>query len=291
MAGDDTQDTQAERGAPASKPQTTLHTLKVGPVDVPFDIAANGTGPAYFALGIRKSGSTLLYKIMSFLAARNDINVVDVPGTFFRKGLVAGNWQTLDLSGVIQPANLYLGFRALPPVLAENPDFIRSPKVFMFRDPRDGLVSQYFSDAFSHSIPSESDSVGEGREIVLKKRAAAQATDIDEYVVKHARNMGNTLGNCARLLSDPMCLVLRYEDFVFQKRRLVSKVIKHFGWKLHPAQMDRLMELVDQVPQTEDKMKFVRKAVPGDHRLKLKPETIRRLDRDLATTLETFDYC
>jgi hypothetical protein len=50
------------------------------------------------------------------------------------------------------------------------------------------------------------------------------------------------------------------------------------------------MEMVDQVPQSEDKMKFVRKAVPGDHREKLQPETIKRLNNQLRSVLETYDY-
>jgi hypothetical protein len=262
----------------------------VGSVVVPFNVAVGGEGSTFFALGIRKSGSTLLHKIMTYLATQNGVNTVNVPGTFFRKGLVVGNWQSIDLGKLIYPANLYLGFRDLPPNLKEEPAFKMARKVFMFRDPRDALVSQYFSDAYSHSIPSEVESVGEGREIFLKKRAEAQSTEIDEFVLKHARGMGKTLEQYADLLNDPTCLVLRYEDYVFQKRRLVGKVLQHFDWKVHPAQVNRLMEMVDVLPDGEDKMRFVRKAVPGDHRVKLKPETLKRLEKLLAPTLELFDY-
>lgn len=278
------------RTAPQGRAETSVMTVKADGIDVSFDVATGLSGPAFFALGVRKSGSTLLHKIITFLAARNGVNAVDLPGTFFRKGLVVSHWQDLKVDALIQPGNIYTGFRAFPPALATAPGFQQGLKIYMFRDPRDALVSQYFSDAYSHDIPTEKESVGPGREIFLKKREAARQTDIEDYVMKHARALSNTLERYEPLLADPNCLVLRYEDYVFQKRRLVHKVLKHFGWTLMPGQVDTLMEMVDQVPQSEDKMKFVRKAVPGDHREKLTPETIKRLNNQLKTVLQTYDY-
>jgi hypothetical protein len=290
-AGTSSDDTEGPvRQAALPKPATESLTVKVDGVDVAFDVATGLTGPAFFALGVRKSGSTLLHKIITFLAARNNVNVVDLPGTFFRKGLVVAHWQDLQVDHLIQPGNIYTGFRAFPPSLGESDGFKSGLKVYMFRDPRDALVSQYFSDAYSHDIPTKEEAVGPGREIFLKKREAARQTDIEDYVMKHARALSNTLERYQPLLEDPNCLVLRYEDYVFQKRRLVHKVLRHFGWSLMPGQVDTLMEMVDQVPQSEDKMKFVRKAVPGDHREKLQPETIKRLNNQLRSILETYDY-
>jgi hypothetical protein len=282
--------TTVGRAAPGARAETTAVTVKADGVEVAFDVATGLGGPAFFALGVRKSGSTMLHKIITFLAARNGVNTVDLPGTFFRKGLVVANWQDVPIEHVIHPGNIYTGFRAFPTALGETRAFRDGLKVYMFRDPRDALVSQYFSDAYSHDIPSEKEAVGPGREIFLKKREAARQTDIEDYVIKQARALGNTLERYGPLLTDPNCLVLRYEDYVFQKRRLVHKVLKHFGWTLAPGQVDTLMEMVDQVPQTEDKMRFVRKAIPGDHREKLQPETLRRLNNLLKSVLSQYDY-
>lgn len=278
------------RQAAGSRPVTEPLTVRVDDAEVAFDVATGLTGPAFFALGVRKSGSTLLHKIITFLAARNNVNTVDLPGTFFRKGMVVAHWQDIPVDHLIRPGNIYTGFRAFPPALGESQAFRDGLKVYMFRDPRDALVSQYFSDAYSHDIPSEKESVGPGREIFLKKREAARQTDIEDYVIKHARALANTLERYEPLLADPNCLVLRYEDYVFQKRRLVHKVLKHFGWTLAAGQVDTLMEMVDQVPQSEDKQRFVRKAVPGDHREKLTPDTIKRLNNQLKSVLATYDY-
>lgn len=272
------------------RPETVTVPVTVKGVQVPFEVAPGTSGPIFISLGVRKSGSTLLHKILSFLSAQNGVNIVDVAGTFFRKGLVVGDWAEIEMSDLLRPGNIYTGFRAFPPAIARTDKFRDALKVFMFRDPRDALVSQYFSDAYSHAIPSKEEAVGEGREIFLRKRQNAREANIDDYVLKHARNFGHTLERYAPLLNDPNCLVLRYEDFVFQKRRLVHKVLQHFGWTLGPKQLDRLMEMVDQVPNSEDKTKFVRKAVPGDHRVKLAPETIAKLDEDLHEVMRLYDY-
>lgn len=250
---------------------------------------AEGSGEPYFALGIRKSGSTLLHKIMTFLARVNGVNVVDIPGTFFRNGFLAKDWLKADLEPLIRPGNLYVGFRAFPVSLADKGCFKSARKIFMFRDPRDALVSQYFSDAYSHQLPQES-GTSTGRELFLKKRHEAQSAEINEWVLAKSIGMKNTLLKFTPLLDDPKCLVLRYEDYVFQKRRLVHKVLKKFDWQMRPGQIEALMKQVDIVPEAEAETKFIRKAVPGDHVAKLQADTIKKLNHTLADVLKRYDY-
>ena len=282
--------TDKPRGAQPAKPETQTMTIGIDGVGIDVDVATGLTGPVFFCLGVRKSGSTLLNKVVTFLAHRNGINTVDLPGTFFRKGLGAGHWGDVAFDKLIQPGNIYTGFRAMPPALADSSKFSDSLKVFMFRDPRDAVVSQYFSDAYSHSLPSEQEVHGPGREIFLKKRQAALETNIDDYALKAARALGNTLQLYEPMLNDPTCLLLRYEDYVFQKRRMVGKILRHFGWTMAHGQIEALMEKVDVVPEAEEKTRFVRKAIPGDHISKLKAETIRRINNQLKPVLQSFDY-
>lgn len=243
---------------------------------------------AYFCMGVRKSGSTMLGNIFKFLARRNKVNLVDIAGTAFKNGFVFGHWEDADLSTVVRPGNAYFGFRNFAPGLNDVEVFRRSPKILMFRDPRDALVSQYYSDAFSHSLPPEGS--GEGREIFLEKRKAAQEAEIDDYVLDKAGSMRATMMGYEPMLDDETCLTFRYEDYVFQKRRLIHKMLQHFGWECHPRQIDNLLESVDVVPEEEDGKRFVRKAIPGDHRNKLKPDTIRQLNGRLREVMERFDY-
>jgi hypothetical protein len=289
---------RARRPAPAAPrvPPAPIATRSVtvalaDGATLPFDIA-DGTGEApCFCLGVRKSGSTMLNRIVQQLARRNRYHAVDVPGTFFRNGYRVQHWEQADLSALIAPGNVYVGFRNFPKSFQAFPGFQSARKVFMFRDPRDALVSQYFSDAYSHHLPTQTTEQGKkGAADFEKKRQEALETDIDAYVVKHARGMENTLIAFAPMLEDPTCLLLRYEEYVFQKRRLIYKVLRHFDWSCLPGQVDAVLTLVDEVPASEDKTRFVRRVIPGDHRNKLKPETIARLNNVLRESMRLFDY-
>lgn len=281
-------------GGPPDLPPTRDVVVPVGDAGrLTFKVAVEGVehGPPAFSLGVRKSGSTLLHKIVSFLARRNGVHTVDVPGMFFRNGFTVTDWVRADLAPVIAPGNVYIGYRSFPTNLVGTAGFAEAKKIYMFRDPRDALVSQYFSDAYSHSLPSRATEKGaQAAQAFEKKRAEALASDIEGYVVKHARGFDNTLLAFAPMLDDPTCLQLRYEEYIFQKKRLVHKILSHFGWTCLPGQVEALLKQVDEVPESEDKQRFVRRVVPGDHRNKLTPETIRKLNNVLRESMRLHDY-
>jgi hypothetical protein len=255
-----------------------------GRAPIVFRLAAEGVGGPFFSLGIRKSGSTLLHKIVAFLASRNGIHPVDVPGAFFQQGLRVADWMRCDLAPLLRPGHVLLGFRSFPGNIAMHPAFRAGRKVLMVRDPRDALVSQYFSDAWSHALPAQ------GAEHFLEKREAARASAIDDFVIEKARNLDKVLLACRPLLEDPQCLLLRYEAEVLAKPRLIARLLDHFGWRCPDAEVAQLLAEVDEVPDTEDPRRFVRRVLPGDHREKLAPATIARLDEILAASRQAFGY-
>ena len=278
----------AGEAAPAATAGTIVKVpVKVDNTTIEFPVHQGGSGPSFFCLGVRKSGSTMLHRVMNFLANRNHVNVVDVPSTFFRNGFTVAHWQALDLEPLLAPGNCYIGFRTFPDTIAQTAAYRDGLKVFMFRDPRDALVSQYFSDAYSHDLPKQD---SEGHELFLKKREEAQQADIDAWVLEKVGGIRKTLLSYKDALNDPKCLVLRYEDYVFQKRRMIMKIMNHFGWTTEPGRINKLLADVDVVPEGEDKSRFVRKVIPGDHNAKLKNETVRRLNKKLAEVMELYDY-
>lgn len=271
-----------------AKPGTVAKVpVQVEKTTIEFPVLTGGTGPAFFCLGVRKSGSTMLHRIMNFLANRNNVNVVDVPSTFFRNGFTVAHWREMDLTSLLAPGNCYIGFRTFPETVARTQAYREGLKVFMFRDPRDALVSEYFSDAYSHDLPKQD---SRGHELFLKKREEAQQADIDAWVLEKVGGIRKTLLSYKDALDDPKCLVLRYEDYVFQKRRMIMKIMNHFGWSTEPGRVNKLLADVDVIPEGEDKSRFVRKVIPGDHNAKLKNETVRRLNKKLAEVMELYDY-
>jgi hypothetical protein len=272
-------------------PPTHAVTVQGRKSALTFNVADVPGAEVYFCLGVRKSGSTLLNRIVQPLARRNGINAVNIPATFFMHGLDVEDWAGADLRDVVLPGNIYVGFRSFPANIAGYPRFEMARKVFMFRDPRDALVSQYFSDAYSHVTPAgDTEASRQHAAMFEKRREEARATPIDDYVIKRARSMDQTLRAFGGLLADPRCLVLRYEDYVFQKPRLIHKVLRHFDWTCPPGAIEALVKQVDEVPETEDPQRFVRRVIPGDHRKKLSPQAINKLNKLLAESLQMFDY-
>ena len=246
--------------------------------------------PAWFAFGVWKSGSTLLNQVLIYLAQRNDANWVSIPDDLFLRNIdFAGDYSSYVPERLIQPGNVYGGFRSFPRSLTALPTFREGRKVLMVRDPRDALVSQYFSFAKSHYIPDGDE--GEGPRRDLKRvRKALGTMSIDDFVIQQAASMNEAMMSYRPILSDEQLLVLRYEDIIFNKSELLTILCDHFGWHVNDQDRADILHHVDIRPGKEDASKFIRKVTPGDHIDKLKPETIEAVNRQVKEAMDTFAY-
>ncbi len=162
-----------------------------------------------------------------------------------------------------------------------------SPTVLHLRDPRDVLVSLYFSEAFSHVNRDEA------------SRQAIQSQGVDAFVLERANQFVQRYRTyLARMMGDAPVTLLSYEDLIETPERWCAQYVAGiapdlpFGRK--KALAGRLVDIVNPTDTpdsaTEDVTKHVRKRTPGDHREKLKPETIAALETDFAETLTFLGY-
>jgi len=96
-------------------------------------------------------------------------------------------WKTdPDLLKLIVDGYIYYGFRDYPPIFKTGIDFTKTKNVLLVRDPRDALVSQYYSfkPGGSHILPEE-------KKHTLKKQGVE--ISIDEYVLQFAQKLFNKL--------------------------------------------------------------------------------------------------
>jgi hypothetical protein len=160
------------------------------------------------------------------------------------------------------------------------------------RDPRDALVSEYFSVKFSHQLPS--DRVVSGDDGVRAKleaaRRRAHSQPIDAFVRERCALFARSYRAFLKLADDPTVLVLRYEDHIFDKPALVRAIVDQFALSLSEPEIARIAQETDIRPGVEQPDRHVRKVTPGDHRGKLAPETIAGLNVDLHDILTTFAY-
>jgi Sulfotransferase domain len=177
--------------------------------------------------------------------------------------------------------------------------------ILHLRDPRDVLVSMFYSYCYIH--PGEvAPNTG--------YRQAAAAEGIDAFVLAKASensakypgdygtggHVEDLIGNLPkryrdyieRLFGKPNVVVVKYEDMVADYRGWLSKFIAPFPIGNKPAVIE---ELVAQSPalfpkRESDVMSHVRHVGPGDHKTKLRPSTIKKLDEIFSETLGALGY-
>lgn len=254
---------------------------------VEYRIAEEGTEGPFFVLGVRKSGSSVLNSMVQAMAELNGLTFIDVAGKLFEAGIPVVQWQSDEaLAAIIAPGNVYGGFRNAPKAFYGAPAFRKGRKVLMVRDPRDALVSEYFSNAYSHSIPKE----GDGREGMLALRETALQKSIDDYVLDMARSLKRVLREYMNIAREGNCRLFRYEDVILEKGVLIDEICRHFDWTLKPGQRAAILGWADVLPSEERPTAFIRRVTPGDHREKLSPKVIERLDVIFADEMTHYGY-
>ena len=178
----------------------------------------------------------------------------------------------------------------MPIALAQHPIFRGGPKILLIRDPRDALVSEYFSSAYSHPVPSRTGPDAPMTDLMEGLRREALDTEIDAFVIKRARWMQQAFLGYTEVARLAATIVIRYEDYIFHKPELVRLIARQFGFKVEDDQISQMMTWADKRPATEEPTAFVRRVTPGDHRVKLRPATIDALDELLKPAMDVFGY-
>lgn len=252
-----------------------------------FEVRADPSKPILFALGVRKSGSSLMNLILLDLAKANGFPVVLLPDVAFAGGYRYPDWNgNPDLFKILRRGNLYAGFRDAPSGLFNRPAFKDAKKILLVRDPRDALVSEYFSSAFSHRLP---DRKAEGS-LIEQRREEALGQSVEDYVLAQAKQLNRTIDFYRPLLGDANLRLFRYEDIIFDKPAWIRAIAAQFGWEAPDALVEEIVAKRDVRPTEERPTEFIRKVAPGDHREKLTPQGIARLGRILSPTWRQLGY-
>jgi len=177
--------------------------------------------------------------------------------------------------------------------------------ILHLRDPRDVLVSMFYSYCYIHPGEVKANS-GYRQEVA--------ARGIDDFVLGKSSegsrgyqgdygtggHVEDLIGNLPqryrdyidRLLGRPNVTLVKYEQMVGDYRGWLEKFIVPFPIQNKTAVIE---EWVAQAPtlfptRANDVMTHVRHIAPGDHLAKLQPSTIRQLDRIFSSTLEALGY-
>ncbi len=244
-----------------------------------------------FVLAVRKCGSSVLNSMVAELARASGRHYLDIAGQFYHADVPERLWrQDPAVRRLLVPGQVHGGFRAMPLIFSGHPVYIAARKILLVRDPRDALVSEFFSNAYSHAMPRASGHGGAAQDMLAMREAALRAS-VETYVLRQAPALNHTFVEYAAAAADRRTRVFRYEDVIMAKREWLHDIAGHFGWAAPgEALLDAMMAWADVVPQRERPDQFVRRVRPGDHKKKLSRAVIARLDEILAPALGLFGY-
>lgn len=249
------------------------------PADVDV-IATVQMAASIFILGLKKSGSTLLNQIMRPVTEAAGLVYRAPTYELFQNGRALRHAElTFEPSG-----HAYGGFRNLPWRL---PDFAANRTVLLTRDPRDALTSLYFSVAYSHRPPGATDDSTMLRAFEAR-RAKARSMAIDGFVLDQAASLARLIEKT--MANAPPHRLYRYEDVIFEKLAWVGDMLNYFGLSAPEPLVARIVERFDVIPTDEAPHEHIRRVTPGDHKEKLRPETIAILNDRLGPILRRFGY-
>lgn len=228
---------------------------------------------------LHKSGSMFLYKFFKVVARMTKTPYVSINNPTYQRNLLNGNHY------------IHCPLRYFPNSVDPNQIYI-----FQIRDPRDCLVSEYFSFGYTHHI---------GQHWSKEQQEIVRSYDINEYARKRMTEKititipyPDKIKNVIEFSKLDNVIVVKYEEMVTDFPNWVRKVTKPFN--LHENRIKQLItkfgpEFQNIKELTPDQIKrgakrHTRKMYPGDYLDKLDPETIEYVNQMMADYLTHFGY-
>ena len=160
-------------------------------------------------------------------------------------------------------------------------------RIFHLRDPRDILVSEYFSFGWIHTTQGTP---------LDQRRLEIQQMGVDEYVITQSTQSTWPLDQKYTALVEydfdtATETVVKYEQMVTDFPRWCAQVVTAFGVRFPKMLTVQLAwRYRNEFKTSGETMKHKRRITPGDFRDKLKPETIKILNKRFEAVLDRFAY-
>lgn len=164
-------------------------------------------------------------------------------------------------------------------------EFLSTKKSIIFtRDPRDIIVSEYYSFGYNHPLnPNE-----EKRNWQIKLRKKIQSQTIDEYARENCDHIRKSFEILITVQKESKkSSILRYEDMVndFSKFSDELNLTLHFSQDIY-SKLYQLTRPLNKIDENSHK----RSGKPGDYQKEFKEETIQYLNKNLRKVLDHFNY-
>jgi len=247
---------------------------------------------SFMMLTIHKAASSYVGQVLTELFDAFGYRCVDLQGEAFSLGMEEGQFVADSAERFFEPGCFFGPLRGRPAKSAAQISPARP--IIHVRDPRDCLVSHYYSIRDSHPVPN-----GERAKIFLANRERAERITVDEYVemlITHDKNMQfkQTLQTFIDLIKhQPHCIVSKYEKMVTDFEYWIYDIVSQFGIAVDYS------TVIDLIERTNPEVNFAveenvqnhkRQVTPGDHARKLAPRTVSLATEFFSEELKFFGY-
>jgi hypothetical protein len=258
-------------------------TLETSAGATRVSIPLPGQFRSFYVFALHKSGSTLLNAMLAQGLDHAKVPHVALSELAFAAGLPE-NEITNPETFIFSHGYCYRGFREFPPYLRAF-DISKNKKILLIRDPRDMLVSDYFSTAYSHSVPQR----GPVHDLLTGLRNFAKSVDVNKYCLSQVAVYKAEFESYRHLLESDT-RVYRYEDVIFDKRKWLEDILSYFQVAVPKNVIESIVFAHDVRPEREDPSAHIRQVIPGNFRRHLEPATIDILNREFDTELIRHSY-
>lgn len=252
--------------------------------------ATENTHPSIIHFSLNKAATQFSKKLLKQAAMENGMTPVHINEyAFFTEfpyltGL--SEEEMVSYQHIFKPRGyLYSAFGGFVPGI---PNLDEYKVVLMIRDPRDILVSWYFSIAYSHSIPPETSN---RHDEYIEHRASAQDMTVDEHVLSQSERVFDILQRYQRLLvqDHPHVYVTSYEEMTTDFEGWLRRLLAACDLQISESLFERFIAYNRKIqPSDENKYQHIRKGKPGDYLEKLEPDTIAYLNDKFSPILADF---
>lgn len=233
-----------------------------------------------YLFSFHKSGSTLMDSMVRDYCQPLGIPTFSLFNSAFDSGIPTNEIQG-DAKVCFTPTGcIYTGFRHFPRF---DLDLADVNTILLVRDPRDMLVSMYFSVTKSHVVPFY-------HQAFKRIRAQASQMELDEFAIKKAGEYLKSFHLYREKLPADSLVTYRYEDVIYKKKDWLKGLVNHVELPKNRKLIRVVADKHDVFPEREDESKHIRQVHPGNFRKRLQPATIERLDEILAPFLDFYGY-
>lgn len=243
--------------------------------------------PPAFVIGLPRGGSTLQdHMVRDLCLGTNDYTFLSLDVLFKATGVPRQHLPENVERRLYAPGRICGGMRAPRADLASAYPDVK--KLVLVRDVRDAAVSNYFYTRYGQQTRELK---GEALAQVTQTMAFAESAGIDAYALALLPYYTTLLEHLAPLAADPNALILRYEDVIFDQDAWSRQMTTHLGLEVTDAWRAMVVaEHARPIPAVEQEGDHMRRVTPGDHRVKLSPDTIARYNGELGPMAAKLGY-